>query len=98
MKNELIENETMFENIKHTNENGNEYWEARELMTVLEYSKWENFHRVIKNAMVACEVSNHQVSDQFPEVRKTIPMPEELPTSEKSINELEDKEIKSLKK
>ena len=27
---------------------GNEYWYARELMPLLEYNKWENFHKVIK--------------------------------------------------
>ncbi len=70
------ENEmTMFESIKHINEYGEEYWEARELMQVLEYSKWENFHKVIKQAMIACENSNSVVVDHFPEVRKTIKMP-----------------------
>lgn len=33
MKNELKEyRETIFENIKHIDENGNEYWEARKLL------------------------------------------------------------------
>ena len=36
-------NETIFDSIKHIDENGNEYWLARELMPLLEYSKWENF-------------------------------------------------------
>ncbi len=65
-------NETVFENIKHINEFGDEYWEARELMPLLEYSKWENFHKVIKNAMIACENSNYSVADHFPEVGKMI--------------------------
>ncbi len=65
-------NEKTFDDIKHIDECGNEYWEARELMPLLEYSKWENFHKVIKRAMVACETSNHNVSEQFPEVRKPI--------------------------
>lgn len=38
--NELILNNSIFENIKHIDDNGNEYWEARELMPLLEYSKW----------------------------------------------------------
>ena len=33
-------NENNFEKIKHIDNNGNEYWEARELMTLIEYSKW----------------------------------------------------------
>ena len=65
-------NTTIFESIKHIDENDNEYWEARELMHVLEYSKWENFHKVIKRAMVACEVSNNKAFEHFPEVRKPI--------------------------
>lgn len=64
--------EKIFDDIKHIDEFGNEYWEARELMPLLEYSKWENFHRVIKQSMIACENSNNVVLDHFPEVRKPI--------------------------
>ena len=70
--NGIILNNSIFENIKHIDENGNEYWEARELMPLLEYSKWENFHKVIKSAMIACETSNNKVSDHFPEFRKMV--------------------------
>ena len=41
-------------------------------MPLLEYSKWENFHKVIKRAMIACESSNNKVSDHFPELRKMV--------------------------
>ena len=64
--------EKTFDNIKHIDEYGNEYWSARELMMTLEYSKWENFHKVIKRAMIACETSNNNVLDHFPEVRKMV--------------------------
>ena len=64
--------EKTFESIKHIDEYGNEFWEARELMPLLEYSKWENFHKVIKRAMVACETSNNRVNDHFPEFRKMV--------------------------
>lgn len=67
--------EKTFDDIKHVDEKGNEYWEARELMKVLEYSKWENFHKVIKQAMIACVNSNYSVFEHFPEARKTIQMP-----------------------
>ena len=46
--------EKVFEDIKHIDEIGNEYWYARELMSVLGYSKWENFNKVIEKAIVAC--------------------------------------------
>lgn len=65
-------NEVTFESIKHIDEFGNEYWEARELMPLLEYSKWENFHKVIKRAKIACETSNNNINDHFPEFRKPI--------------------------
>ena len=65
-------NNSIFDSIKHIDENGNEYWEARELMPLLEYSKWENFHKVIKRAMIACKTSNNKVLEHFPEFRKPI--------------------------
>lgn len=64
--------EKTFDDIKHIDSNGYEYWEARELMPLLEYSKWENFHQVIKRTMVACETSNNNINDCFSEVRKSI--------------------------
>ena len=67
--------EKIFDSIKHIDEYGYEYWEARELMPLLEYNKWENFHKVIKRAMITCETSNNSVLDHFPEFRKTIAMP-----------------------
>ena len=73
MKNNLIEyNEKTFEEIKHINEYGNEYWLARELMTALDYKKWEKFNNVINNAKVACEKSNNIVNDHFPQVEKMV--------------------------
>ena len=41
-------------------------------MTVLEYEKWENFHKVIKKAIIACETSNINVCDHFPKLRKMV--------------------------
>lgn len=65
-------NEKLFEKIKHIDEFGNEYWEARQLMPLLEYSKWETFHKVIKCAMIVCETGNNSIKDCFPEIRKSI--------------------------
>jgi len=70
--NELEINNNIFENIKHIDDNGKEYWLARELMKALEYSKWENFHKVIKQAMIACEKSKNNSKYWFPKVRKSI--------------------------
>ena len=61
-----------FEDIKNIRADGSEFWYARELALVLDYTKWENFHKVIKRAMIACENSGHDVSCDFPEVRKIV--------------------------
>ena len=61
-----------FEQIKHTDEMGNEYWFARELAPVLEYAKWSNFSKVIDRAMLACQNSGFSVFDQFTEGGKLI--------------------------
>ena len=64
--------EKLFEDIKHIDDEGNEYWHARELMPLLEYSKWENFNNVIKKALIAYRNSNKDDSYWLPEVRKPI--------------------------
>lgn len=61
-----------FKDIKNIRDDGSEFWYARELALVLDYTKWENFHKVIKRAMIACENSGHDVYLDFPEVRKIV--------------------------
>lgn len=61
-----------FEEIKKTDENGIEYWEARELMPLLEYSDWRNFDRVVQKAKVACNNSGQNTMDHFVDVNKMI--------------------------
>ena len=58
-------NEITFENIKHIDEYGNEYWFARELQKVLEYKRWDKFNNVINNAKVACKKSNYIIEEHF---------------------------------
>ena len=47
--------EKMFEDIKHFDEEGNEFWYARELQIALDYKKWQKFINVIENAKIACK-------------------------------------------
>ena len=54
---------------------GIECWSARELQTLLGYSKWENFSKVIDKAKEACQNAGEVIAYHFPDVRKTIPMP-----------------------
>lgn len=64
--------ESIFEDIKHSFEDGTEYWYARELQTVLEYSDWRNFTNVIDKARIACENSGIPVEDHFVDVTKMV--------------------------
>ncbi|MCL2294157.1 MAG: DNA damage-inducible protein D [Spirochaetes bacterium] len=64
-----------FENIKQIDENGKEFWFARDLQRTLLYTEWRNFHKVIDRAMLACKNSGLEVNDHFVEVNKTIEMP-----------------------
>ena len=48
--------ENTFENIKHIDEYGNEFWFARELQKVLEYKDWRNFQKVIDKAILSANI------------------------------------------
>ena len=67
--------ESIFENIKHILEDGTEYWNARELQHVLEYTDWRNFLKVVDKAKIACENSGILVGEHFVDVNKSSPMP-----------------------
>ena len=76
MSNEIARySEETFESIKHVNEYGNEFWYARELQSILEYTEWRNFQKLIEKAQTACENSDMAVDECFVEVNKTSPMP-----------------------
>ena len=64
--------EKVFDDIKHIDESGNEFWYARELMPLLEYKKWENFNNVIKKSVISYRISNNNDLYWLPEVRKPI--------------------------
>ena len=61
-----------FESIKKIDVNGIEYWEARELMPLLGYDRWENFENVVKKAKEACFRSGQKQSDHFRDIRKMV--------------------------
>lgn len=65
-ENELIkQTEKTFEDIKHLDENGNEFWYARELMVTLGYISWRYFEVVINKSMIACKNSDMAIVDHF---------------------------------
>ena len=61
-----------FEDIKHTTETGSEFWYARELAPVLEYTEWRNFSKVVDKGMLACKNSGFAIADHFVEVNKMV--------------------------
>lgn len=72
-KDHLIEqHHETFEDIRHLDEEGNEYWLARELAPVLEYVQWRNFVGVISRSKISCEKAGYQVSDHFADISKMI--------------------------
>ena len=68
--NELEINNSVFENIKHIDEEGNEYWLARELQVALEYRQWRRFESVINKAKESCKNSDISVIEHFANVGK----------------------------
>ena len=64
--------EKIFEDIKHVDENGNEYWYARELQNILGYHQWRSINDLIKRAKVACKESKYKLDDHFAVQRKMV--------------------------
>lgn len=64
--------EATFENIRHTNEYGQEFWYARELQQALEYSQWRRFGETIERAKTACLQSENSIEDHFANVGKMV--------------------------
>lgn len=67
--------EETFESIKHYTEDGEEFWFARELQFVLEYSQWRRFSEAIERAKLACKNSGFEIEEHFADVGKSSPMP-----------------------
>jgi len=61
-----------FEAIRRVNDDGTEYWSARDLSKILGYALWQKFKNVIEKAQEACQNSGHGVSDHFIQVDKMI--------------------------
>ena len=73
--NDIDKTNKSFEDIKHIDENGVEFWYARELMPILQYSNWQNFEKIINKAKMSCQNSDISLFEHFIDVNKTIKMP-----------------------
>ena len=62
----------VFEDIKHIDELGNEFWLGRELQNVLGYHQWRSINDLIERAKDACKESKHNIDDHFAVQRKMI--------------------------
>ena len=72
MTNNIDLNNSIFESIKHFDSEGNEYWLARELGKILQYSEYRKFSPVIEKAIIACINSNNDALDHFAQVDEMI--------------------------
>lgn len=61
-----------FEQIRRTNDTGNEYWSSRDFAKVLDYSDYRNFEQFIAKARTACFNSGQRIDDHFVDVTDMI--------------------------
>jgi hypothetical protein len=62
---QVSDKESLFDSIKRIDENGNEYWVARELMEVLGYKSWQKFKVVIEDAVESAREFTDKVDNHF---------------------------------
>jgi DNA-damage-inducible protein D len=63
---------SLFEQIRHTDESGNEYWMARQLSKVLDYTDFRNFTGVIRKAWNACKNSGNDPKEHIVEANEMV--------------------------
>lgn len=68
----IITRENPFETIKHTDDQGNEYWLAREMQKLLGYVQWRNFYDTIEKAIFSCKNCRIAPKNHFANVSKSI--------------------------
>lgn len=69
---EIEKRRLIFDDYSQKDEDGVEYWLARDIMKPLGYSRWENFYEAIKRAMISCETAKTPVECHFREVTKMV--------------------------
>ncbi len=65
MNKEVTQHHQTFDSLKHKQDGGVEFWTARELQAVPDYSRWGKFEPIINKAMAACKKSVQAIEDHF---------------------------------
>ena len=68
----IEDDELLFDDIKHIDNNGNSYWYARELQLSLDYKSWKKFEKIINMAKETCKVGGFIVDEHFINIEKMI--------------------------
>ena len=63
--NSIIKFNNTFEGIKHIDESNEEYWYAKELQGILEYTTWKTFEKPIEKAKIACNLVSVKLRELF---------------------------------
>lgn len=70
--NQITQLKTVFDGIVHTTGDGTEFWYARELQSILGYTRWEYFDSAVKKAVASAEISGCAVVDHFRDAPKMV--------------------------
>ena len=86
MKDKMISKRpSVFEKIRKTNEHGGEFWSARDMAKVLEYSEYRHFLPVIEKAKAACKNSAQPIENHFEDILEMVPLGSEAKRSIESV-------------
>ena len=66
---------SLFENLRHVDESGVEYWSAREIYPYLGYTQWRRFEDATERAKESCKSASQPIEKHFADAGKTSPMP-----------------------
>lgn len=80
-----LQNKTVFEQIKHTDENGSEYWNSREFAKAIEYTDYRNFLKVVEKAIEACAKSGYNPDNHIVEFNDMVEIGSGAKRSAKSL-------------
>ena len=83
-----------FESIKKVDSNGYEFWEARELMPILGYQNWQDFHNALRRAQITCRSTGQTIEDQFRGAPKLIKIAKG--TKKEAFRKVEDYHLSRL--